>query len=259
MPSVFCEDCGEKISTDATACPHCGRPRKEGVPAKGWASWSINNYAAVLAYCAAFAGVITFFVQRQADLDRLKLSEIASTRDSKRAFLELQLETYKSVLANVADIYTIYMLDAVKGSAKGSETIKPAPTLDYGNAITKFISDYDTRMALLEDRRTEVAMQIVNYAIQSPQPEHGLPIVDHKECSLFFATPVLAHCMKLSIADSWQFPDEDRKDDYCNLEHVAPLAAACGIPLSPEATHEFQNVTETNIRNAKDIHLPKVQ
>jgi hypothetical protein len=259
MPSIFCEDCGQQISTDATACPHCGRLRKAEGTARGWLSWSVNNSAAILAFCAAIGAVVTFLVQRQEDLARLKLSEIAATRDSKRAFLELQLETYNSVLRNIADIYTIYTLDAQQRHAKDNQTIKPGPNLDYDKAILKFISDYDTKMALLEDRRTEVTMQIINYAIQAPQPEHGIPIVDRDKCSIFFATPVLAHCMKLSIAVSWQFPEEDRKDDYCNLEHVAPLAAACGIPLSPEAISEFQNVTATNIRNAKDIHLPKSQ
>ena len=40
------------------------------------------------------------------------------------------------------------------------------------------------------------------------------------------------------------------------VKSIGPGRAAV---TSPEAISEFQNVTATNLRNAKDIHLPKAQ
>jgi len=272
MAMVFCEDCGEKVSTDATACPHCGKPREDKQPAKGWLSVFITSafvthFAVLTAVVTLVGGVITFLHQRYIDLDRLKLSQIATTRESKRAFLELQLETYRSVLGNVASLYTIYTLNKLEDLAKGVPTIKPDPSVSYEKLIRSFVSDYDTRMAFVEDLRTEVAMEIVNVAIQAPGHPPWLPNVDPKKCSLIDVTPVLAHCMKLSIAESWDFPAEDQKrrdrqigqerlaDDYCNLEQVAQFAAVCRVELSSESKSEFQKITAS--RNVKNIPPPK--
>jgi hypothetical protein len=153
--------------------------------------------------------------------------------------------------------------------AKGAPTIKPDPSVSYEKLIRSFISDYDTRMAFVEDLRTEVVMQIVNAAIQAPQHPPWLQNVDPQKCSLMAVTPVLAHCMKLSIAESWDLPEEDLKrrvrqigqerlaDDYCNLERVAHFAAVCRVPLSSEARSEFQKITASRDPNAKDIPPPK--
>ena len=269
MAMVFCEDCGEKVSTDATACPHCGKPKEEKKSAKGWLSAFVTNFAVISGVLTIVGAVIAFFHQRYMDLDRLKLSQIATTRESKRAFLELQLETYRSVLGNVANLYTIYTLNKLEDLAKGAPTIKPDPSVSYEKLIRSFISDYDTRMAFVEDLRTEVVMQIVNAAIQAPQHPPWLQNVDPEKCSLMAVTPVLAHCMKLSIAESWDLPEEDLKrrvrqigqerlaDDYCNLERVAHFAAVCRVPLSSEARSEFQKITASRDPNAKDIPPPK--
>ena len=269
MAMVFCEDCGEKVSTDATACPHCGKPKEEKKSAKGWLSAFVTNFAVISGVLTIVGGVIAFFHQRYMDLDRLQLSQIATTRESKRAFLELQLETYRSVLGNVANLYTIYTLNKLEDLAKGAPTIKPDPSVSYDKLIRSFISDYDTRMAFVEDLRTEVAMQIVNVAIQAPQHPPWLPNADPGKCSLMAVTPVLAHCMKLSIAESWDFPEEDQKgrdrqigeerlaDDYCNLERVAHFAAVCAVALSSEARSAFRKITASSYRNAKDIPPPK--
>jgi len=269
MAMVFCEDCGEKVSTDATACPHCGKPKEEKKSAKGWLSAFVTNFAVISGVLTIVGAVIAFFHQRYMDLDRLKLSQIATTRESKRAFLELQLETYRSVLGNVANLYTIYTLNKLEDLAKGAPTIKPDPSVSYEKLIRSFISDYDTRMAFVEDLRTEVAMEIVNVAIQAPTHPPWLPNVDPEKCSLLDVTPVLAHCMKLSIAESWDLPEEDQKrrvreigqerlaDDYCNLERVAHFAAVCRVPLSSEARSEFQKITASRDPNAKDIPPPK--
>jgi hypothetical protein len=262
MAIVFCEDCGEKVSTDATACPHCGRPREQAKPAKGWISAFVTNFAVISGILTLLGGVIAYFHQRQVELDqrkdelgRLALSQKAETRQSKRAFLDLQLDTYRSVLANLADINTIY---TIRELAKVAPTVKLDPSVSYDHAIRTFISDYDARMAFVEDRRTEIVMQMINIAVQAPQYPHGLPKFDPRQCSTHAVMPVLAHCMKLSIATSWDFPERDQKqDDYCNLEQVAPLAEACAVPLSSQARDEFQAITATNYRSQKEIALPQ--
>ena len=119
MAMIFCEDCGEKVSTDAKACPHCGKPKEEKKATKGWLSAFVTHFAVISGVLTIMGGVIAFFHQRYMDLDRLKLSQIATTRESKRAFLELQLETYRSVLGNVANLYTIHTLNEAKDFAKG--------------------------------------------------------------------------------------------------------------------------------------------
>lgn len=131
MAMVFCEDCGEKVSTDAAACPHCGKPKGDKQSPKGWLSAFVTNFAVISGLLTIVGGVIAFFHQRYLDLDRLKLSQIAATRDSKRAFLELQLETYRSVLGNVAHLYTIHTLNKIEDLAKGAPTIKPDPSVKY--------------------------------------------------------------------------------------------------------------------------------
>src|SRR5215471_12767664 len=73
MAMVFCEDCGEKVSTDATACPHCGKPKEEKKSAKGWLSAFVTNFAVISGVLTIVGGVIAFFHQRYMDLDRLQI------------------------------------------------------------------------------------------------------------------------------------------------------------------------------------------
>jgi hypothetical protein len=156
----------------------------------------------------------------------------------------LQLSTYQSVLANVAAINTMYISEE-----NHNIDILRANTL---KAVKDFITDYDGRMAFVEDRRTEVVMEMVNIAIQIPYLPSSFPGVDRRKCTMHDVTPILAHCMKLSIATSWDFPTTGPiRDDYCNLEYVSPVANACAVPLSAEAQSEFGAIQASNYRNQK--------
>jgi hypothetical protein len=113
-----------------------------------------------------------------------------------------------------------------------------------------FIIDYQGRMAFVEDRRTEVAMELVNQALLGLQDV--VHMADKQKCDLFYLTPILAHCMKISIAISWDFPMENPpKDDYCNAAHVSPFAAACSAPLTADAQEEFMRIQPSNYQAQK--------
>jgi hypothetical protein len=259
MAMVFCEDCGEKVSKDATACPHCGRSRGEAKPAAGWLSAFTKEHGALVTYLTLVGAIITFFYHWHVDLDQARLSQATTTRESKKAFLEFQLDTYKSVLTNISKLYTMYMLQDIKKNVPSAKVFGPDPGVDEGELIRSFIAEFDTEMAVVEDRRTEFAMGILNHAILAHQHAPWLPHVDAEKCSMYEATQVLSHCMKMSIAESWNLPANDRretsrpKDDFCNLERATHFADVCEVPLSTEARDEFRNVTATDLRDAKDI------
>jgi hypothetical protein len=252
MAILYCEDCGEKVSTDVSVCPHCGKPRD--VEARsGWISAYIKNFAVISGTLGILGSVIWFLYQRDAEIatrkseivrdaqlaanreETVKLSEKAETRQSKRPVLDLQLQTYESVLNNIAQINTIFTTGRTTGIDK---------------AVQDFITDYEGRMAFVEDRRTEVVMEMANKAILGAQ---GLiHDIDKNQCQLFYITPILAHCMKLSIANSWDFPTESPvKDDYCNEAYASSFAAACGAPLTTDAKKEFQLIQPSNYQAQK--------
>ena len=258
MAMVFCEDCGEKVSTDAMACPHCGKPRGEAKPATGWLSAFTKEHGAFVTFLTLVGAVVAFFYHWHVDLDQARLSQATATRESKKAFLEFQLDTYKSVLANISQLYTIYMLEDIKKNVPGAQVIGPDPAVDERKLVRSFIAEFDTKMAVVEDRRTEFALWIVNNAILAHQHAPWLPHVDSEKCSMSAATQVLSHCMKMSIAESWDLPADDQrgtsrpKDDFCNLERATHFADVCEVPLSSEARSAFQQITATNRLNQKD-------
>jgi len=75
MAMVFCEDCGEKVSTDAMTCPHCGRPRKEAKPATGWLSAFTKEHGAFVTFLTLVGAVVAFFYHWHVDLDQARLSQ----------------------------------------------------------------------------------------------------------------------------------------------------------------------------------------
>jgi hypothetical protein len=116
----------ESDSTDATACPHCGKP-KEADTKNGWISSYVKYFAVISGTLTLAGSVIWFLYQRNVEIEThkqeivrntelainraetLKLSEKAETRQSKRSVLDLQLKTYASVLNNIAQINAMVM------------------------------------------------------------------------------------------------------------------------------------------------------
>jgi len=257
MAIVYCEDCGEKVSKDATVCPHCGKPR-DAETRGSWISAYVRNFAVISGTLGILGSAIWFLYQRDMEIktrnteiardaqlaenreETVKLSERAETRQSKRPVLDLQLSTYTSVLSNIAQINTL---------------LTTGKSIGLDKAIQDFITDYEGRMAFVEDRRTEVVMEMANRALLGAQGIiHGID----KECNLFYITPILAHCMKLSIASSWDFPtDTPVKDDYCNEVYASPFAAACGASLTEDAKKEFQLIQPSNYHRQKGVDEPR--
>jgi hypothetical protein len=138
-------------------------------------------------------------------------------------------------LANIAAI------NALLNNAEKIKATKP---------IKDFITDYLGRMPFVEDRRTEAVMEMVNIAIELPYSPSSFPGANPERCVMDDLTPILAHCMQLSIATSWDFlPKPPVIDDYCNLEHVSPLANACAVMFSPDARTEFADIRPSGHRN----------
>src|ERR1700739_4026697 len=78
MAIVYCGDCGEKVSTDATACPHCGKP-KEADTKNGWISSYVKYFAVISGTLTLAGSVIWFLYQRNVEIETHKQEIVRNT------------------------------------------------------------------------------------------------------------------------------------------------------------------------------------
>jgi hypothetical protein len=184
-----------------------------------------KKWAVLLGPLLVIGSVFAFLWQAHNDLE-LRESDLKwqkeqkerqvkiDARESKKAFLEAQLRIYERTAAAVSEIAE-----------------------DKGDANV-FRELFHGSMPIVEDRRVELMMLLFAKAKAMPGNTVCVPNTDTgfaREISL-----TLAHCMKVSIADSWDF--EHDADEYCNMERVEQMAKRCKVELTEPTRSLFKRI-----------------
>jgi len=150
---------------------------------------------------------------QQRDENRLKLETNANARETKKAFLDLQMKTYSSTLAIVSQIV----------AESGANSVH----------INDFRSKYRGEMALVEDRRVEFAMYLFDYSLSNRRATCP---------DLCDIEVMLAHCMRVSMAESSESPVEG--DGYCIVSNAQRISAAQTVSVDEKTLALFKKIPE---------------
>ena len=161
----------------------------------------VKNAAVIVSVLTVVGGVVSFLVQQH---------EQTSTRDreSRRAFLEKQLDIYSDAVKTVSEM-SLY-------PTKDSDRNK------YLRNLEKFWELYFGRLAMVEDPRVEKVMKNFGDLLQG---EGGTPQTECRNLKRDLSL-TLAHCARKSLGEGWGV-DLTSENDYCSDTEMANLPKAC--------------------------------
>ena len=161
----------------------------------------IRSAALIVSVLTLVGGVISFFVQ-QAD------QALTRERESRKAFLEKQLETYSIAVKTVSEI----ALYPTKNSNRER----------YLRNLETFWELYFGRLAMVEDRRVERVMKTFGDLLQV---EGGTPRPACRNIKRDISL-TLAHCARKSLGEGWGV-DLRSQNDYCSDVVLENLPRDC--------------------------------
>lgn len=161
----------------------------------------IRNLAVIVSVLTFAGGVISFFIQQSNQADTLE-------RESRRAFLEKQLEIYSVAVQTVSEI--------VLYPTKDDDREK------YLRNLKSFWRLYYGRLAMVEDIRVEMVMKTFGDLLQTEGGEPRRACLDIKrKLSL-----TLAHCARKSLGEGWGVTLIS-EHDYCSSSELDNLPENC--------------------------------
>jgi hypothetical protein len=169
----------------------------QGLAPKDWQTLAI--------FLGLIGGAITFFYHWNADID-------ARTRESRKPFLTLQLETYAKILPVTAKITRLWS----QRNDSYQKTI-------YMSAVDDFWEFYLGVLAMVEDLNVERAMVLFGKSLIADERHPDSQCAKSKQD----ITLTLDHCARDSITVGWGLKKIAETTEYCTPERLRSLSRVC--------------------------------